>query len=422
MIFANTLLGKTLIGLALNDLFGFGHTQSDDVTTKKTAPTFLRNIASLLEKKDVVYADRNNHLSKHYDELTAMPFDTKLGTGKTLKMYDVRFIGLLWNVDDLPYHRVLRVCSERVVKRGDNHQTLRPDPSIEAEHEAIVGNFLRAFTSPDPEDFEQIIRVGVEDDPMTVLKKSVDTLVDILGVPKPDDDALKAALDRANEYKTTTPYHAPARISKTVRYFGLAPEIDLPNLVSSLLESHPDESAQAFLQDLVSRSRITAKPHVTLSHEKNVQDEKDAATNFNPDSDASGTPVEPGPHQRCWNQCQALASDGSSTMAMYQYNITHLVWDDRVMSLIIDTLRPKNTETIQLEVPEDYAKHLHITVGTRSEEISAFESRGIVSAAREGIAAGQEAGEADEVVEGGGKVRWFSIEGIKGEGRVKGMW
>jgi len=28
------------------------------VTTKKTAPTFLKNIATLLQKKDVVYADR----------------------------------------------------------------------------------------------------------------------------------------------------------------------------------------------------------------------------------------------------------------------------------------------------------------------------------------------------------------------------
>jgi len=44
--------------VALSKLFDFGHTQSDDVTTKKTAPTFLKNIAGLLQKKDVVYADR----------------------------------------------------------------------------------------------------------------------------------------------------------------------------------------------------------------------------------------------------------------------------------------------------------------------------------------------------------------------------
>jgi tRNA ligase len=52
------LLGKTLIGVALSKLFGMGHTQSDDVTTKKTAPTFLKNIVELLKKNDVVYADR----------------------------------------------------------------------------------------------------------------------------------------------------------------------------------------------------------------------------------------------------------------------------------------------------------------------------------------------------------------------------
>lgn len=50
--------GKTLVGLVLSKLFGWGHTQSDDVTTKKSAPTFLRNIAALLKDHDVVYADR----------------------------------------------------------------------------------------------------------------------------------------------------------------------------------------------------------------------------------------------------------------------------------------------------------------------------------------------------------------------------
>jgi tRNA ligase len=108
--------------------------------------------------------------------------------------------------------------------------------------------------------------------------------------------------------------------------------------------------------------------------------------------------------------------------SMYRYNITHLVWDERVMSLIIDELHPCDQSAVQLEVPEDYAKHLHITVGTRSEEISAYESRGIVAVARAGIAAGSGAGEGEEVVEGGGKVRWISVAGIKGEGRVRGMW
>jgi len=47
-----------MIGVALSRLFGFSHTQSDDVTTKRTAPAFLRNIVTLLKTNNVVYADR----------------------------------------------------------------------------------------------------------------------------------------------------------------------------------------------------------------------------------------------------------------------------------------------------------------------------------------------------------------------------
>jgi tRNA ligase len=50
--------GKTLLGLGLSRLYGFGHTQSDDVTTKRTAAGFLKNIETLLKKEDVVYCDR----------------------------------------------------------------------------------------------------------------------------------------------------------------------------------------------------------------------------------------------------------------------------------------------------------------------------------------------------------------------------
>jgi hypothetical protein len=50
--------GKTLLGLTLSRLFGFAHTQSDDVTTKRTAAGFLKNIETLLKKEDVVYCDR----------------------------------------------------------------------------------------------------------------------------------------------------------------------------------------------------------------------------------------------------------------------------------------------------------------------------------------------------------------------------
>ena len=56
---ATLLLGKTTVAVALKYLFpSFGHTQSDDVRAKKTAPTFQKNITELLKTRNVVIADR----------------------------------------------------------------------------------------------------------------------------------------------------------------------------------------------------------------------------------------------------------------------------------------------------------------------------------------------------------------------------
>lgn len=52
------IAGKTSIAVALKHLFGFGHTQSDDVKAKKIAPIFLKNVTNLLKTHDVVIADK----------------------------------------------------------------------------------------------------------------------------------------------------------------------------------------------------------------------------------------------------------------------------------------------------------------------------------------------------------------------------
>ena len=51
-------IGKTSVSLALAHIFGFGHTQSDDVHIKKPAPVFIKNVVDLLHKHDVVIADK----------------------------------------------------------------------------------------------------------------------------------------------------------------------------------------------------------------------------------------------------------------------------------------------------------------------------------------------------------------------------
>lgn len=318
---------------------------------------------------------------------------------------------MVWDVDAQPYHRLLRICSERVVTRGDNHQTLRPDSTVEAEHEAIVGQFLRNWTAPEPALFDKVISVNIADAPQEALGKVVNGLVDILGLTRPTEKAIFEALEAATQYKVTTPYHAPAMIGKPVRYFGLAPEIDLQVITQTILSNMPpsdSESVTALFADIRSKNRIVAKPHVTLAHEKNVQEERESADDG----------AEPGPYEEAWKTCKNLASADSSPL--YDFDITHLVWDERVMALALSKLRQRD-DAPELRLPDEVGRDLHVTIGTRTEGISAYESRGIIKAAKAKMVESQAIGEAEEVAESGGKVRWVRIEGLQGVGRIRGM-
>ncbi|BEJ17897.1 hypothetical protein CspHIS471_0701650 [Cutaneotrichosporon sp. HIS471] len=412
--------GKTTVGMALGELFGFAHTQSDDIVSKKsTAGKFKQNIVELLKKNNVVYADRNNHIDKHYTELAGLPEEKQFV--KALKPYNVRLIALVWDIDSQPYHRLLRLCSERVVERGDNHQTLRPDKTVDAEHEAVVANFLHNFTTPDESMFDKQIILGIEDDQRTALTKAVDGLVEVLGLTRPSEDDIDKALAAAQSYKVTTPFHGIARMGKPVRYFGLAPEIDINEVVDDALKTvmpqTVSDSAGAFIKSLREKKRVTARPHITLSHEKSVKDEQEAA----------GEGTVPGPHANAWSTCKTLAEKGISPI--YEFDVTHLAWDNRVMALVVNNIRPQSNQAedgrdagLDLVLPEEVQINLHVTVGTQSEDISAFESRSVVSAAREAIARGQETGEVGEAVEGGGEVHWVAVGPLKGTGRVRGMY
>lgn len=340
---------------------------------------------------------------------------------KTLKPYNVRMVGIVWDIDAQPYHRLLRLCSERVVARGDNHQTLRPDTTMDAEHEAVVSNFLHNYTTPDPTLFDKQIIISIEDDPRTALGKAVDGLAEVLNIKRPSEEEIDKALATAQSYKVTTPFHGMARMGKAVRYFGLAPEMDIDSVVDDALKSDMPQaaadSARSFMTSLREKKRITAKPHITLSHEKNVKAEQEA----------NGEGAKPGPHAVAWDTCKTLAEKGISPI--YDFDVTHLAWDDRVMALVVGNIRPQSKAAedgrdagLELVLPEEVELNLHVTVGTQWEEISAFESRSVVRAAREAIARGVGTGEGGEAVEGGGAVHWVAVGPLLGTGRVRGMY
>ena len=431
---SNVLTGKTLLGVALSRIFGLAHTQSDDITAKRTAPTFIKNVTDLLATYDVVFADRCNHIPKHYDELA------KIAEDKKLQKFDTRLICVTWDLDTFPYYRLLRILSDRVVARGENHQTLRPDPTLDAEHEAVVGRFIRDYTPPDPAIFEDIISVSVMDSAKVTLTKVVRGLMKSLGLTMPSEDVINQGLEAASLYKTTTPYHPVARQGRSTRYFAVAPEINLYELACGAIEPFRDtekgQSAWSFLDELYKRGRITAKPHVTLSHENNVKAEMEVRnrTGARESRDDSELAQSPGPEEILWETCKSIAT--SKYPPLYSFSLTHLVWDDRTMAFCLSGLSPVISPTpdepdgaaspslcpdLDSVLPQATKTYLHVTVGTRDADVPAFESRSLVKIVRERLEAGEQEGEIEEVVANGGNVKWMKIRLARSEGRIRGM-
>ena len=270
-----------------------------------------------------------------------------------------------------------------------------------AEHEAVVGQFLRNWTNPDPAMFESLIRVRLEDDPRTCLAKVVDGLIPVLNLPRPSDEAIEEALHEAEAYKITGPYKQPTLPAKPPRYYGIAIEADVSELVSSVLRDVKDTSAQSLFDLLKSSKRIATSPHITLCHEEEVAEEKEQG--------ATG-----GPFQTLWDTCVDLAKDGRS----FKYRVTHLVWDERVMALAISTLHYVD-KAGTFRLPTRIEEALHITVGTRDESIRTFEARNIVKVMRDASGGSKEVN--GSILNASGDILWMAVTAYEGQGRMKGM-
>ncbi|KAJ9106304.1 hypothetical protein QFC21_001449 [Naganishia friedmannii] len=410
--------GKTILGVALGRLFGFAHTQNDDIKQKKTAATFLKNIVELLKKNDVVYCDRNNHLPKHHEELS------DLAVNQSFEDHGVRRIALVWDIDSHPYNKALRITSERILSRGENHQSLRPDPADQMRHEAVIRMFMSDFVPPEGGLFDDTIKLGLENNLEQNLRIAADGLCAIMPqLHRPTDAEISKALEEAKSYKPSVKKELQGKETPPPRYYGLSIELDLKQYVGDALASNSSakedikRDAQQFLGHLVANGRIVARPHVTIVHEKTVQEET-------PDGAAEISSI--GPARRLWTTCEALRKMPSP--ALFEFDLTALLFNDRVMTLVVDHVRPHPVSSsaftpshsreqdtgkvdrqhlldVEKALCEDLKEVLHVTVGTREEGIQPYEARGLVEAWRKG----------DD------SVKLVNLKDLSGIGRVMGM-
>ncbi|EJD39052.1 hypothetical protein AURDEDRAFT_171847 [Auricularia subglabra TFB-10046 SS5] len=190
--------GKTSIAVALSHLFGFVHTQSDDVDSKRTAsiaPTFLTNVVKLLDENDVVIADKNNHLFQHRSSLRQA-----VANGRP----PVKLLALHWATvtTNLPRNTVHRICADRIAARGENHQNLIP--GVHGTHEGVLWRSLNDTHGLEADEFDACVEMEVDESLEEALARTVVGVVRVLRLPKPSQERVDEALCKARAYRAAS--------------------------------------------------------------------------------------------------------------------------------------------------------------------------------------------------------------------------
>ncbi|EJD32760.1 hypothetical protein AURDEDRAFT_117966 [Auricularia subglabra TFB-10046 SS5] len=346
--------GKTVIAVALTHLFGFAHTQSDDVKAKRPAPVFLSNVAKLLEKNDVVIADKNNHLRQHRSGLRHALANIQP---------PVKLLALNWTTANLPTSTVHRVCADRIAARGENHQSLIPGEN--RAHEDVLWRFLKDADPLEEDEVDASVEMDIEEGFEEALARAIEGVVDVLGLPRPSQEKIGEALGKAKAYQASTKAAAPpAKKEKEFkpRYYALLPEADFAAVAERRILA---EDAPTELKELWESARansdeknvlVVDRPHVTLVHEKGLS-----------------APEE----QALWDRCAAL-----SPSATFRLRFDTLAYDGRVLAAVVGDVLPSAEDeaagAFVQELPQSVRKRLHVTVARRNASIMPVEAKALV--------------------------------------------
>ncbi|KYK55921.1 tRNA ligase [Drechmeria coniospora] len=357
--------GKTTIALALTRLFGWGHVQNDDISGKGRPPRFTRAVLDQLKQYAAVFADRNNAQRHERKQIIA---DVKL------QCRTVKLVCLNFRHDEEHINEIRKITQERVIARGDNHQTIHAESNRD-KYIGVMEGFINRFepcnTGVPPDDgFDVVINLN----PTASSRANLETVVRQLhlyfpNVVKevPSANELYAAMEVALAYKPNFHHSIPDRSNKKT---GLPQQatlhttqprakkrqlqylaVDIPTAtINALLEDtfqgSQTESSQ-FYNRLRQTRRVQEKFHVTLMHRAMSQK-----------------------YPKLWTRYAHLheaAGGGDEKLGQCELLLERVVFDDRVMAIVVRLI---DSEHIW-ECANDVA---HITVGTRDDFVKPKES------------------------------------------------
>ncbi|KAL7628463.1 tRNA ligase [Parahypoxylon ruwenzoriense] len=358
--------GKTTVGIALAHLFGWGIIQNDNIEGKQRPYKMVQAVLSSLMQHPVVISDRNNSERRERDQIIK----------DILRQHkDARLVALNFSHGDID--EVRRVTRERVLKRGDNHQTIQA-ASDEAKVVQIMEDFLFRFQPCDPgnspdDGFDLVINL----DPTLGSRANVETVVRELHKKYPklvvntpsDEDMDKAVKAAIENYKPDIRHTIPDRSKKQdkqpkvkepqgskkkklLEYMSISfPSKDI-NVALEAAFRGTDPQTQRFYKQLQQTRRIQSLFHVTLMHRASAKQ-----------------------HPELWQRYTSLEAESQNQddkLGECDVMLERVVFDDRVMAIAVRLLDEEQNWTCVNRVP-------HITIGTRDNSVKPKESNDLLA-------------------------------------------
>ena len=394
--------GKTTVATALVKLFEFGHIQNDNIEGQRGRPQrFAMQVTNSMAAHKLVIADRNNHQKRERAQIID-------DVSKVVP--NARFVAMQYVHD--PKGQMLegirQVTRERVLERGDNHQTIRAGSKSQQEIIDIMEGFLFRFqgcdTNSEPDsNFDLVINLAVSasslDNLETVISSLYNTYPKLFPATMPTREDMEDAVNfgmghlvtmkhdlsfsKAQQNKNqrgsrqNTPQNGhmaearpltPDQLVGRLEYFAVSvPSNDIVNLLGSMFAKSSPEEARMYNQLRQSR-RIQGEFHVTMIHRAASKDNPKVWQQYVDSYLAAVKDVD------TRDQGKLLPTLGGARV-----KLERLIWDARVMTFVVRVL-PDGGPSWPSANPI-----AHVTVGTASQDIKPKESNDLLQRWEEGI-------------------------------------
>lgn len=331
----------------------------------------------------------------------------------------VRLIAIVWPLSNLPHNEIHRICLDRIVDRGDRHQSLRPVPT--GEHEIVLTKFFSQIEPFDPalnacdSPFDDIIEMDITWDLERALDYVVDQLLKIdageggikgIDGKRPSKEAIQQASLEAKGYKPSFIREMNLDgVNKTnIRYYGIAVEVDLPTVLEAFFSGEGKGLDRSTFDTLKEKNRVEKRPHVTLVHNAELTTKEGEKEN----------PKDLAYSKMLWQKCETITKRWGSDAVNVKLTLGPLLcWDGRAMSIQVSKVEYSGTNVNPDDMPDDDRKgSYHITVGTLDNEIRPIEGKWLLESAMKG----------DTISKGNQTIKTAEIPTIEVSGRIRGLF